>query len=613
MNQELGTPPLLPTPHKRARPASFDALLSSPNDRGAGRSKACAVPWRLLCVAVVWWGLLVPGGATAQSPPPLLAPKIVPLAPETALLGIYGNTPLDLNAGAANVSVPIADVSSGPLRLPVSLGYRSTGIAVNEVASWVGLGWVLNGGGVITRTVRGLPDFTRSDTAVFAAGWRRWRAVTNTRQREELQRLVAVGAIDTEPDEYNVNLAGRSAKIVFDATGGAHVQPFATWRVRLVKPAGSDASYWLIVTEDGTRYAFTDVERTKNLDEPEHDAVVTAWHLTEVRSADNAHAIGLGYGVAPWHRVNPPGKHDRVKQYSAQGAVCRGQEYIKEECCPSDPVFEPYTPPAFYDMQTVHLTSIHSETRVVQFFSSLHRADVGVPGDPPAARRLDSIHVTDGRRQRFILSHGYFGEAASLRPDRKRLKLTAVQEVGKPAYLFTYNEGVGLPPRNSFNQDHWGYANGATNSTLIPYLSQRIRSRHSGVNATADRASRFLPMQAWSLARVTYPTGGHTSFLYEANVVSVPPDSIPDFGESLPGTETVGADVYVDADPARNLANMDDWIWPCGTSCTCSPTLAGCCRSWTPRCSTCPVGRRSTQVYQSARFNTADRPVPGPL
>jgi YD repeat-containing protein len=509
-----------------------------------------------LCVQLVsGWFAVLP--AWAQAPPPLLAPKIVPLAPETALLGIHGNTPVDLNAGAANVSVPITDISSGPLRLPVSLSYRSTGIAVNEVASWVGLGWVLNGGGAIMRTVRGLPDFTASDTAVFSFGWSQWLAPPSSITNQELRRRVSIGTIDTEPDEYNVSFAGQSAKIVFDATGVAHILPFATWKVRLVPAAGLYSSYWLITTEDGTRYSFTEVERTKDMDEQEDRAVVTAWHLTEIRSADDAHGISLSYGIAPWHRINPPGKHERVKQYGHSGAVCRGREYLDEDCCPSDPVFEAYTPPAFYDMQSVYLTSIGSETRTVQFFSSMNRADVGVPGDPPAARRLDSILVTDGRQQRFILSHDYFGDIASTQPDRKRLKLTQVQEVGKPAYKFKYNEALGLPPRNNDGQDHWGYSNGAPNSTLIPFLSKRIRSRYIGVGATANRASSFLPMQAWSLARITYPTGGHTSFLYEANIVTTDSDSIPNFGESLPSV-SVSADIYVENTDIQNFAQMDD-------------------------------------------------------
>jgi len=42
--------------------------------------------------------------------------------------------------------------------VPVSLSYHASGIRVQETAGWAGLGWALNAGGVITRTVQGAPD-----------------------------------------------------------------------------------------------------------------------------------------------------------------------------------------------------------------------------------------------------------------------------------------------------------------------------------------------------------------------------------------------------------------------------------------------------------------------
>ena len=44
------------------------------------------------------------------------------------------------------------------LTLPLSLEYRSGGIKLDEVAGVAGLGWTLQGGGCITRTVVDMPD-----------------------------------------------------------------------------------------------------------------------------------------------------------------------------------------------------------------------------------------------------------------------------------------------------------------------------------------------------------------------------------------------------------------------------------------------------------------------
>ncbi len=79
-------------------------------------------------------------------------------APNAASLGRYGDVPVSYFTGVPNISIPIHTVQSGPLSLPVSLSYHAGGIRVGEPVSWVGTGWSLNAGGIITRTILGLPD-----------------------------------------------------------------------------------------------------------------------------------------------------------------------------------------------------------------------------------------------------------------------------------------------------------------------------------------------------------------------------------------------------------------------------------------------------------------------
>lgn len=79
-------------------------------------------------------------------------------APSASSLGKYGDIPVSYFTGVPNISIPIYNIQSGPLNLPISLSYHSSGVKVGEMASWVGLGWTLNAGGIITRTVMGIPD-----------------------------------------------------------------------------------------------------------------------------------------------------------------------------------------------------------------------------------------------------------------------------------------------------------------------------------------------------------------------------------------------------------------------------------------------------------------------
>ncbi len=63
----------------------------------------------------------------------------------------------DLYTGDMKTSISLGEISGrGGLSLPISLSY-SSGIRVDEEASWVGLGWNI-GYGAITRSVNGVPD-----------------------------------------------------------------------------------------------------------------------------------------------------------------------------------------------------------------------------------------------------------------------------------------------------------------------------------------------------------------------------------------------------------------------------------------------------------------------
>lgn len=79
-------------------------------------------------------------------------------SPNAASLGKYGDIPVSYHTGVPNISIPIYTVTQGSLSLPISLSYHSSGLKVDEVASNVGLGWSLNAGGMITRSVNGGPD-----------------------------------------------------------------------------------------------------------------------------------------------------------------------------------------------------------------------------------------------------------------------------------------------------------------------------------------------------------------------------------------------------------------------------------------------------------------------
>ena len=88
-----------------------------------------------------------------------LIPQVIPPGPSAAALGNYGLVPVNMHTGNTDVSIPLYEFKTKNLSVPISLSYNSSAIHVDEAATWVGMHWSLNAGGIITRIVRDQPDW----------------------------------------------------------------------------------------------------------------------------------------------------------------------------------------------------------------------------------------------------------------------------------------------------------------------------------------------------------------------------------------------------------------------------------------------------------------------
>jgi len=109
-------------------------------------------------VGITLCSIVVVFGVAQHAPDSFELKTLVPSSPEAASLGKYGDIPIGYHTGVPNISIPLYELKEGDVSLPISLSYHASGIRVAEVASWVGPGWALNAGGVITRAVQHVPD-----------------------------------------------------------------------------------------------------------------------------------------------------------------------------------------------------------------------------------------------------------------------------------------------------------------------------------------------------------------------------------------------------------------------------------------------------------------------
>ncbi|MDX2248495.1 MAG: hypothetical protein SF052_17050 [Bacteroidia bacterium] len=439
-------------------------------------------------------------GQNPVNPEDLLAGKdnVIPPSPTAASLGKFGGEPVNLSTGTANITIPLYTGQSRSLAIPLSLSYQTTGVRVEEIASWVGLGWALSAGGVISRTVRGLPDES-------SKGYYNANLPADCYFPPDCQNFID-GGWDAHADLFYFSLPGRSGKIVFPENGSesdGKVIPYENLQVKRYVVNNGQGFFWYfkITDEAGTIYTFSDangraIEQTFSEsscgDNPGAQSFDSSWYLTRIESAQGDDVITFKYAstnlqydaMATQQKIYISGPSNCGED---QSFLCKNSIVILGE----------------------RLDSIITEREILTFAANTTRLDI----EGTDKKRLDALKVftTGGTEiRRFELAYDYFPGS------NQRLRLLSVQEkspgIGptKPPYLFTYNSTT-LPDRNSYSIDHWGYYNHAVSNTrYIPTVDLGF-TLYSG----ADREPNANYMQAGVLTKVTYPTGGFTEFEYE--------------------------------------------------------------------------------------------------
>lgn len=181
-----------------------------------------------------------------------------------------------------------------------------------------------------------------------------------------------------------------------------------------------------------------------------------------------------------------------------------------------------------------------------------NQSRLDLPGGRKRLEELSFFAQTGSLLKRYDFHHSYFGSTPSFLDLRLKLDSIVLNETNSPlsplqspVYSFTYNT-VELPSRDSKAIDYWGFYNGANNSSLIPYnFYYDITSENFD---GGDRDANFEFSQAGLLEKITYPTGGSTTFHYEPNTVAV--DEINLIPDHFYGSASlVGGEVLPENDP----------------------------------------------------------------
>jgi hypothetical protein len=362
------------------------------------------------------------------------------------------------------------------------------------------MSWVLNAGGAIVRSVRGLPD---EDSFGFRSAemidlWYKYKnGLMTASQRTSFEIEISNGTYDMQPDEYYYNFQGMSGMMLIKQDKGFFFSQHNKLKVEITVDA-SDFENFIITDTNGFKYYFTDKEFStpsalcNNNNRPSIIRYTSAWYLSKIESPT--------FGEVTFSYLR------NTMTYN-QG-VYESFSHVTQ-------VLSRCTIPA--DSRTICKSRISSVIPYVSeinflngkvLFSYNSRTD-NIGG----GLRLNAIKVRNASGT-TIKSHKLNYETTSL---GDRYFLTSVVEdtdvsaVSIPIYAFEYNAINSLPARGSVKQDYWGFPNNNTTIYLMPPLTFTNSTSYVWANRESD-ANRI---KYGILTSITHPTSGKTVFDYE--------------------------------------------------------------------------------------------------
>jgi len=465
--------------------------------------------------------------------------QVVPPSPSVCAFQQYDFSSTDYYSGCPNITIPIHTIKVGNFEFPINLSYKYNGFKVNQMAGWLGLGWNINAGGMISHVVRGKPDESVSSYGynkvrdeigipdpindesgystffsdlVEAAG-----KVDGSLESDERNILgyFADGKYDGLVDDYALSAFNLSGRIIELNDGSYVTNPYHKYAIY---KAGN---YWNIYDESGNQFVFGSasgdygIEKTSYIfdygDNSDTEGYVSNWFLRKIITNQKEEII-FNYA-----------EETDVSLSAESFTSTRILKGNNGDCFNSS---EGKTYTTYSPTKTWKLSSIEYSGCTILFYSDTKRKDV-LTGSTMCS--LDSICIKNNNEviKRFYFTYDYIGYSSNNLTCR--LMLNQIQEFGKKcsdskSYDFDYDKSVTVPSYYSYAQDFWGYYNGITsngsygetNATLIPaYVPNSNYNDY--FSSYADRSVHEKYSKLGLLTKAVYPTLGEVTYEYEPN------------------------------------------------------------------------------------------------
>ena len=449
--------------------------------------------------------------------------SLTPPSPEAFNFSTYGNIPLNGTTGGFSYSVPLFSLKEGDISLGISMDYYSNGVNIDALHSVTGTDWTLNAGGVISRVVRDKPD-------VDVPGW---YPTTIDEYGTDYNRFYTLAyseenqfAEDTQHDWFSFSVNGLSGKFYLDPGTGSVIVDSKEYVKIEYQTLGIDTNglvFEFTVTDQrgyiytfGGSAAFSESNfSTSTCDNYNKDSYYSAWYLKSIVSPKN-NMLTLEYIANPRYYATG------VSDTATYDQDCGGLSSFSFD----------YSSCVGYNNNNSKLVSKITGTNFEADFVYVQNTDLN-------GLVLDrALLYADGQpmpHYGFIYDVETAGTGSDTNNNlssnetiTKRLFLKGIlnynsDETSHTSYTFDYYNKDLLPHRLSAKKDRFGYYNGSNNAASSPFETQTESSVYfltQTLNSSLFTANRDVnpnTVHFGMLKRITYPTGGHSEIVYEAN------------------------------------------------------------------------------------------------
>ncbi len=431
--------------------------------------------------------------------------NITPLSAEASKMAKFTDFPVNYSKGLVNISIPLYEIKSGELTLPIYLSYDHSGLKPQQPNGRVGTGWTLHAEPSIMRFINGLPDESSSENQ---------KGYLNTEKTNREYKDLFENKCDLEPDEFHYTTLSGGGIFYTNKEGGSSSYPNKEDVINYNNLSP------IIIDKNGIIHNYDIREQTKK-------RITTCWKCSSIKSPGSDETITFEYQQKDNVISLVSNKSNYVTIDDANNATGGGvvtmQKYTNGSSTNQylPPNNTQSTDPEFYFNFIETKDKLDKKQRLSKI-----NFDNGTITFEYKNNSLSKIHVYDKQNNEirtisFIIKK--YNNTTNLKKLVEIYIDTPQDNTETLHYKFSYFQENRVPMINTNSIDHWGFYNGANNQGTVPKGIVSYKQKYSDYTTlnqqigNANRESSAYYSKFGVLEKIQNPYGIETTFIYKGN------------------------------------------------------------------------------------------------